>query len=80
MTDQPFASQPKTLLQIAGAPLHPSPLGDAALVLIDHQLEYVTGALPLNGIAAAVKELERLLAFARANGVPVFHVAHHGRN
>jgi nicotinamidase-related amidase len=69
----------KTLLQIAGAPLHPSPLDRSALVLIDPQLEYVTGALPLKGIDAAVEEAARLLDLARARQVPVFHVVHHGR-
>lgn len=70
---------PKSLLQIAGAPLHPSPLARSALVLIDAQLEYVGGALPLTEIDAAVAEAHRLLDLARANGVPVFHVVHHGR-
>jgi nicotinamidase-related amidase len=69
----------RTLLQIAGAPLHASPLERSALVLIDPQLEYVTGALPLKGIDAAVDEAARLLALARAQRVPVFHVVHHGR-
>jgi nicotinamidase-related amidase len=70
---------PQTLLHLAGAPLHPSPLAASALVLIDHQMEYVTGGLKLAGIAAAVAEMGALLALARAGGVPVFHVVHHGR-
>ncbi len=70
---------PQTLLQMAGAPLHPSPLAASALVLIDHQMEYLTGGVPLVGIDAAIAELGRLLALARAGGVPVFHVVHHGR-
>ena len=69
----------KSLLQIAGAPLHPSPLDRSAVVLIDPQLEYVTGLLPLTGIDAAVDEAARLLDLARAHDVPVFHVVHHGR-
>ncbi|MFS8050165.1 cysteine hydrolase family protein [Rhizobium sp. BR 314] len=70
---------PKTLLQIAGAPLTPSALDRSALILIDHQLEYVTGAIPLSGIEAAVAEAAKLLDLARTHSVPVFHVVHHGR-
>lgn len=68
---------PRTLLQIAGAPLHPSALEKSALVIIDAQLEYVTGNLPLAGVDAAVAETASLLALARANGVPVFHIVQH---
>ena len=70
---------PRTLLQIAGAPLHPSPLDRSALILIDHQLEYVRGVVPLSGIREAILEIKRLIALARRNGVPIFHVVHHGR-
>ncbi|HVI58630.1 MAG TPA: cysteine hydrolase family protein [Luteimonas sp.] len=70
---------PRTLLQIAGAALHPGPLERSVLVLIDAQLEYVDGAVPLAGIGAAVREARRLLDLARAQAVPVFHVVHHGR-
>jgi len=69
----------RTLLQIAGAPLHPSPLKRSALLLIDPQLEYMTGVVPLKGIDAAVEEAARLLDLARAQRVPVFHIVHHGR-
>jgi nicotinamidase-related amidase len=47
--------------------------------MIDTQREYTTGRLPLVGIDAAVKEGERLLEFARGQGMPVFHAIHHGR-
>ncbi|MCR6632783.1 MAG: cysteine hydrolase [Magnetospirillum sp.] len=70
---------PKTLLDFAGAPRHPAPLERAALVLIDHQREYVDGALRLPDVDGAVAELARLLALARSHGAPVFHVLHHGR-
>ena len=72
-------NSPKTLLQIAGASLYPSQLQDSAVVLIDPQLEYVTGALSLNGIDPAVKEASLLLDLARTNRVPIFHVVHRGR-
>lgn len=72
-------SAPKSLLALAGAPLNPSPLDKAALVLIDAQREYTDGALPLSGVEAAVAETARLLERARSAGVPVFHIVHHGR-
>ncbi|WPB79020.1 cysteine hydrolase family protein [Archangium violaceum] len=69
---------PRTLFAMAGAPVHPSPLDRAALVLIDIQAEYTAGALPLAGVDAAVAEAARVLELARRRGVPVVHVAHHG--
>jgi len=75
-----MSSTPRTLRQIAGAPSTPGSLDDAALVLIDHQREYLPdGGLPLAGIGAAVTEIGRLLDFARRHGMPVFHVVHHAR-
>ncbi len=68
----------QSLLQIVKAPLHPSPLDKSALVIIDAQLEYLNGKLPLDGIDAAVVEAAKLLNLARNKGVPVFHVVHHG--
>jgi len=70
---------PRTLAQIAGVSTLPSPPSDAVLLLIDAQREYTTGQLPLAGIDAAVEEGARLLAFARAQRMPVFHAIHHGR-
>jgi len=72
-----MAAQPKSLLQIAGAPAHPSPLATSVLVIIDAQLEYVKGNLQLAGVDAAVSEAARLLKLARTNGVPVFHIVQH---
>lgn len=72
-----MTTAPRTLLQIAGAPTHPGPLAKAALVIIDAQLEYVTGSLPLDGVAAAIDEAARLLTLARGSGVPVFHIVQH---
>ena len=45
-------------------------------MLVDAQNEYVSGKLPLNGIAAAITEASRLLDKARAAGTPVIHIAH----
>ncbi len=68
---------PKTLLQLAGAPANPSPLDLSALVIIDAQVEYVSGKLPLAGVEAAITEAETLLKLARAHRMPVFHVVQH---
>jgi nicotinamidase-related amidase len=73
------AAAPQTLAQIAGLSPAPSRAKDAVLVMIDGQCEYTTGKVPLAGIDAAVEEGARLLAFARASGMPVIHAIHHGR-
>jgi nicotinamidase-related amidase len=70
---------PKTLFQMAGAELTPHRIGDAALVIIDAQREYVDGLLPLPGIDRALDEEARILAAARAAKRPVIHVRHKGR-
>lgn len=72
-----MAPAPKSLLQIAGAPLHPSALEKSALVIIDAQLEYLKGGLPLDGVDAAIMEAAKLLTLARNSGVPVFHIVQH---
>jgi len=74
-----MADAPKTLLQMAGAPLDPAPLSEATLLIIDAQNEYRTGALPLTGVDAAVAEIATLLKRARTAGAPVVHVQHRGR-
>jgi len=64
---------------MAGAPpAHPASFDRAALVIVDAQVEYTSGNLPLAGIDAAVAETARLLELARRHGAPVFHVVHHG--
>ena len=70
---------PQTLLQLAGAPTRPGPLNESALILVDCQLEYVTGALPLHRVSEALAEAGRVLALARDEGLPVFHVVHHAK-
>tara|TARA_R110001599_G_scaffold58902_2_gene163103 strand:- start:27510 stop:28106 length:597 start_codon:yes stop_codon:yes gene_type:complete len=69
---------PKTLLAMAGADLSPSTIAKSALILIDCQNEYVTGALPLNGIVDAMLAVQNLLGRFRALGRPVIHVQHQG--
>ncbi|WP_448202621.1 cysteine hydrolase family protein [Azospirillum sp. sgz302134] len=72
-------TEPKSLFALAGAPVHPSPLDKAVLVLIDMQREYTDGRLPLTGVEAAVAEGARLLTLARKAGVPVIHIVHQGK-
>jgi nicotinamidase-related amidase len=72
-------SEPKTLLQMAGADLKPAPLSQAALVIIDAQNEYVDGKLPLPGVGPALEKIAGLLKRARAVGAPVIHIAHRGK-
>lgn len=72
-----MAAAPKSLLQIAGAPLNPSPLDKSALVIVDAQLEYTKGGLPLDGVDSAIVEASKLLKLARERGVPVFHIVQH---
>jgi len=70
---------PRTLLSLAGVNMSPAPVSTATLLLIDCQMEYVDGALPLTGIDAALDEVARLLARFRAAGAPVVHVVHRGK-
>ncbi len=70
-------SVPRTLLDHAGAPARAASLQDATVIIIDPQREYTDGALPLEGVTAAVAETRRLLDMARAAGAPVVHVLHH---
>ncbi len=72
-------TEPKTLLQMAGAPLAPPRLADATLVVVDAQGEYRTGKLPLEGIEPALERLTALLEAARAAGTAIIHIAHKGR-
>jgi nicotinamidase-related amidase len=69
-------SQPKSFLQMAGAPAHPSPLYKSALLLIDIQREYKDGAVPLARVQEAADEAAKMLELARRHGVPVFHIGH----
>lgn len=71
-------AQPQTLRSMAGAPSEPARLAEATVIIIDAQNEYVTGALPLPGVAEALVEIDRLLAKARDAGADIIHVKHIG--
>jgi len=69
---------PRTLLEMAGAPLDIARFSDAVLLIIDAQREYVDGKLPLAGIDASLAVGGTLLARARSAGTPVVHILHRG--
>jgi nicotinamidase-related amidase len=71
-------SEPLTLFQLAGRKLSPPKLGEAALVLIDYQNEYLDGPLLLVEPEAAIARASALLAAARAAGTRIFHIAQRG--
>jgi nicotinamidase-related amidase len=71
--------RPKTLFELAGAAPAPARLSEAAVVVIDAQREYVDGLLTLPDVTAALDEIGRLLARARALRTPVIHVVHHAK-
>ncbi|MEI2385358.1 cysteine hydrolase family protein [Breoghania sp. JC706] len=70
---------PKTLRDMAGAGgwQRPAP-GEAAVVLIDAQEEYRSGALQLDDVTLALEEIARLRQHARDLDLPVVHVRHVG--
>lgn len=70
---------PKTMFEHIGVAPSAATLANAALVLLDVQEEYVSGALPLSGIEQALDEMSALLARARAAGTPVIHVLQDGK-
>jgi nicotinamidase-related amidase len=74
-------AQPKTLLEMAGvgAKLPNLAAVNVAVVLIDYQMEYIDGRLPLPGAIFAVGEAVRLVEAARSAGRPILHVQHKGQ-
>ncbi len=72
-------SEPRTLLQMAGANPVPAKLSDAVVIIIDAQNEYVSGKLPLDGVDAALDNVAKLLKAARASGAPIIHIQQRGR-
>jgi nicotinamidase-related amidase len=70
---------PKTLLEMAGVNAAPPRLGEAVVVVIDAQHEYVDGRLILPGVAPALEEIGGLLERARALETPIIHIVHHGK-
>lgn len=69
----------KTLLEMAGADMTPNAVSESVLILIDCQNEYVTGALPLAGVDAAMDHAKAVLQRFRDAGEPVIHIQHQGK-
>ena len=65
-----------TLRGLLGLGDEPAALRDSALIMIDCQNTYRRGVMRLDGAEDAFAEAARLLARARASGVPVFHIMH----
>lgn len=72
-------SQPQTLFALVGATRPALVPEHSALLLIDMQREYVTGALPLPDVVPALAQGAYLLGRAREVGMDVVHVAHRGQ-
>jgi nicotinamidase-related amidase len=71
-------SRPTTLFALAGQEPRPPRPGEATLILIDCQNDYLAGPLALIGIDEAIRRAERLLQATRRAGGRVIHVAHKG--
>ncbi|MFE6163801.1 isochorismatase family protein [Streptomyces sp. NPDC056486] len=56
----------------------PPRLSESALIMIDFQNTYRTGVMALGGAEAALAAGARLLARARAAGIPVIHILNDG--
>jgi nicotinamidase-related amidase len=66
-----------TIRAMSGAqPLDHLQAGHTALVVIDFQNEYFTGAMPIPDGRAALDNTRRLIDFADKVKMPVFHVQH----
>ncbi|MFK4066381.1 isochorismatase family protein [Streptomyces sp. NPDC029674] len=68
----------KSLRDVFGLDNRPPRLADSALVLIDYQNTYRTGVMELHGADEALAAGARLLARARAAGIPIVHVINDG--
>ncbi|MBT2450227.1 isochorismatase family protein [Streptomyces sp. ISL-43] len=76
-TAPPTAASP-TLREVFGLDSRLPELADTTLVMIDFQNTYTTGVMELDGVREALAAGARLLAAARAAGVPVVHVVNDG--
>ena len=65
-----------TLRDLMGLSDQATALRETTLIMIDCQNTYRQGIMQLEGVEAALAEAARLLARARAAGIPVFHVMH----
>ncbi len=70
-------STASTLLDMLHAPAKPATLSKSAVIIVDAQREYLDGNVKLSGIEDALVEIKKLLARARAEKRPIFHIVHH---
>jgi nicotinamidase-related amidase len=68
--------EPTTLRALADLPQRPVSLAESTLVLIDCQNTYTRGVMELEGVQAALDEVEILLDRARSAGIPIIHIQH----
>lgn len=71
---EPASPPPLTLTALGGGSALTVPLSESVVVIIDAQREYTAGRLPLHDVSAALHQTARLLARARAAGVPIIHI------
>lgn len=68
-----------TLRAAAGLPPAYGPLNDAALIVIEAQMEYTeSGALALPDVAPSIDNIAALLLVGRKDGAKIVHVGHEG--
>src|SRR5204863_8781368 len=65
-----------TLRGLLGLGDAPAGLQESALIMIDCQNTYRRGVMQLDGAEDAFADAARMLARARAAGIPVFHIMH----
>ncbi|MFI1103988.1 isochorismatase family protein [Streptomyces melanogenes] len=76
---KPETAQPSTTLRdLSGLDSQPPRLSESVLIMIDFQNTYRTGVMALDGADEAVAAGARLLACARAAGIPVVHIVNDG--
>lgn len=76
MTMTRSGEPPTTLRSLVGLPVEPARLAESTLILIDCQNTYTRGVLELDGVQAALDEVETLLDRARTAGSPIIHIQH----
>jgi len=69
-------SELTTLRALADLPQQPVSFAESTLVLIDCQNTYTRGVMELEGVQAALDEVEILLDRARSAGIPIVHIQH----
>jgi nicotinamidase-related amidase len=73
------AMPPRSLLEIAGVVRRPPSFDESVLVIIDHQMEYRRGNLPLHEIEDAIGENRTILGAMRRASAPVIHIVTYSR-